>query len=104
MARRPVNDMPFLHCHWQLAAKRTRAFAILWIWIAAVFLAIFFLAHGDLKPQHYAAAGLVFLPYMVTTVVLVILGSEALQQARHRTLPPVSASRCVLARAALAAA
>jgi len=91
-----TDDLPFLRCHWRWAAKRTFVFGSMWILVALVFAGIYGLAGGDLKPQHYAAAGLVFLPTMVVTLVLVIMESEALQHARQRTLPSRAAMGCRL--------
>ncbi len=100
--RSQVIDSWFISCHWQVAAKRSRIFAAMWGLVVVAVLLILALSGGDPKPQHYAIGGLAFLPGMVTVLALVIMESEAMQQARNGVLPKWMVERRPHPEAALA--
>jgi predicted permease len=87
-ARRPrPDDDHYVRCHWQLAARRSGKFVAMWALAAAGALALFAVANGEPAPVHYALGATLFLPIMLTMLVLILMESEALQHARSRTLP-----------------
>ena len=87
-ARRSLSVDPwFVKCHWQVAAKRSRAFIIMLGIMAAVMVVIWMVSGGHPRPQHYAIGGAAVLPTMLTILVLIIMESEAMHQARHGILP-----------------
>jgi hypothetical protein len=53
-----------------------------------------FVSGGDPGPQQYALAGLTFFPVMLSVIALILMESEALQHARHGTLPKRVLERC----------
>ncbi len=73
--------------HWQLCAKRNRLFLIMIAIMGTAFLAIWLVSGGHLRPQHWAFGGAAILPTMVTVLVLIIMESEALHQAKIGLLP-----------------
>jgi len=87
-ARRSLTQDPwFVKCHWQIAARRSRLFiamlAAMGLFVAAVVL----VSGGELKPQHYAFAGVGVLPTILTTLALIIMESDAMHQTRLGILP-----------------
>ncbi|SCZ49055.1 hypothetical protein [Thiohalomonas denitrificans] len=87
-ARRSQDRDPwFVVCHWQIAAKRSVFFAVMWVVAGAVILGLLAISGGDLKPGHYAVGGVFGVPVMGTMLVLIIMESEAMQQASNGTLP-----------------
>ncbi len=93
-AKRSLERDPwFVICHWQIAARRSRFFAIIWVIAGAVILGLWLISGGDLKPGHYAVGGLFGLPVMATMLVLILMESEAMQQASDGTLPQSVADR-----------
>ncbi len=99
-ARRTAgSEPPFVSCHWSLAAKRSLMFGALWAGFALLTVLLLVMTGGEFEPKHYALGGFAFLPLMGTMLTLILLESEALQHARHRTLPRAAADRCRLRRA-----
>lgn len=99
-ARRSVTrDSRFVTCHWQIAAKRSRLFAALWLAAGVVILGLLAVTGGDLKPAHYAVAGIFGLPTMGSMLVLILMESEAMQQASQRKVPQWAVERCSPRRA-----
>jgi hypothetical protein len=82
-----VRDPWFVKCHWQVAARRSRLFLGLLSIVVGIVVSIWLLAGGHPRPQHWALLGAVILPTMVTILVLIIMETEAMQQARHGLLP-----------------
>jgi len=73
--------------HWQLCAKRNLYFLIMIAIMGLIFLTLYIVSDGDLKPQHWALGGAAVLPTMVTVLILVIMESEALHHAKTGILP-----------------
>lgn len=87
-ARRSLTvDSWFVSCHWQVAARRSRMFLIMLAAVSGVVCTILLLAAGDPSPQQWAILGATVLPVMVTVLVLIILETDAMQQATHGDLP-----------------
>ncbi len=86
-ARRSLSIDPwFVMAHWQLCARRSRFFILmLGIMIAAVLL-ILLISGGEPGPQHYALGGVAILPTMLTVLALIIMESDAINQARQGIL------------------
>ena len=77
----------YVNGHWQLCARRNRMFMIMIALMGLVFLAVFLVSGGDMRPHHWAIGGAVALPTMITVLVLIIMESDALHQARQGILP-----------------
>ena len=77
----------YVNGHWQLAARRNRAFMIMIAIMGLVFLGVFLVSGGNMRPQHWAIGGAAALPTMVTVLVLIIMESDALHQAKQGILP-----------------
>lgn len=77
----------YVNGHWQLCAKRNRMFMIMIAIMGLVFLGVFAVSGGDMRPQHWALGGAAALPTMVTVLVLIIMESDALHQAKQGILP-----------------
>jgi len=73
--------------HWQLCAKRSLIFLVMLLILSGVFLVLYRFSNGDFRPQHWALAGAAALPVMVTVLALVVMESEALNQAKEGILP-----------------
>jgi membrane-associated HD superfamily phosphohydrolase len=82
-----VADTWFVSCHWQVAARRSRMFLIMLAAVSGIVATILLVAGGDPRPQHWAILGATVLPVMVTVLVLIILETDAMQQATHGDLP-----------------
>lgn len=93
-ARRAHEVDPwFVRCHWQVAARRSLVFVYMWLAVIAVVLAVLAVSGGQMGPQQYAFGGVIGLPLMGTMLVLILMESEAMQQAREGTLPRWAADR-----------
>ncbi|HEB86196.1 MAG TPA: hypothetical protein ENI68_04145 [Gammaproteobacteria bacterium] len=87
-ARRSLTRDPwFVKCHWQISARRSRLFIVLLAVMGLVVFGVLLVSGGDLKPQHYAFAGVGALPVMLTTLALIMMESDAMHQARLGKLP-----------------
>jgi len=73
--------------HWQVAARRSRFFLLLLAVAVSIFVILWLVSGGDMKPQHWAIGGATFLPVMVTVLALIIFESESLHQAKNGILP-----------------
>jgi hypothetical protein len=81
------RDSWFVKCHWQLAAKRSRMFLIVLAIMGGAVLLLLLVSGGNPRPQHWALGGAAMLPTMVTVLVLIVMESDAMHQARHGMLP-----------------
>jgi len=84
------NDSWFVMCHWQVALKRSMFFIkmLLAISCIAAFGLYGYTSLGWMKEAVYALiGGVCMLPTMVTTLVLIIMESDALHQAGEGKLP-----------------
>ena len=87
-ARRSLTQDPwFVKCHWQIGARRSRLFISMLAMMGLVIVAVLLISGGDLKPQHYAFAGVGVLPTMFTILALIVMESDAMHQARLGKLP-----------------
>lgn len=87
-ARRAHVSAPwFVHCHWQIAARRSRFFILMLAIMGLVIGTVLLVSGGDPEPQHYALGGLGILPTMITVLALIVMESEAMHQARTGQLP-----------------
>ena len=73
--------------HWQLCAKRSRMFLIMILIVSAIFVILWFVSGGNLRPQHWALGGAAFFPAMLTVFALIIMESEGLHHAKIGKLP-----------------
>ncbi len=90
-ARREMHGPSwYVRCHWQLAAKRNRMFMLLLLLSAAVIgggWAISGLLHLSRISTYALIGGFGLLPFMVTLLILIIMGNEAVHLAKHGMLP-----------------
>ncbi|MCN4143760.1 MAG: hypothetical protein LC437_01380 [Thiohalomonas sp.] len=80
----------FVMCHWQVALKPTYFFIKMLLLISAIaaFWLYGYTSRGWMKEAVYALiGGVCLLPTMVTTLVLIIMESDALHQAGEGKLP-----------------
>ena len=73
--------------HWQLCAKRSFIFLAMIIALCSFFVILYWVSDGNLRPQHWAFGGAAALPVMVTVLALIVMESEALNQAKMGILP-----------------
>ncbi len=86
-ARRSLATDPwFVKSHWQLCAKRSMFFILMLGVMAAAITIILLISGGEPGPQHYAFGGVAILPTMLTVLALVIMESDAINQARQGIL------------------
>ncbi len=80
----------YVKCHWELGAKRNRMFMILALTTLGVIAGGWLLSsvlHMSKITTYALIAGLGLLPFMVSLLVLVIISSEAVHQAKHGKIP-----------------
>lgn len=93
-ARRSLRTDPwFVYCHWQLGARRSRFFIFMMLIMMAVILLVLLISGGEPGPQHYALGGIGILPTLITTLVLIIMESDAIHQANSARVPDWLAAR-----------
>ena len=85
--RAKSNASWYVNGHWQLCAKRSLIFLIMLTIVSSIFLLLYWISDGDLKPQHWALGGAAALPVMVTVLALIVMESEALHHAKIGILP-----------------
>jgi hypothetical protein len=84
------DEIWFVKAHWVIAAKRNRNFLRLFVIICSIIGGGLMLskAMGWSKITTLAVLGGVgMMPFMVSLLVLIVLGNESLYQARHSKLP-----------------
>ena len=85
-----VEDPWFVMCHWQIAAQRSRIFIymLMFMLIVSTFGWAGYTYFGMMKVAVYAIVGGVgILPTMVTILVLIMMESDAMYQAKQGKLP-----------------
>ncbi len=96
-AQRSLSREPswFVRCHWQLAAKRARAFLLLFVVMGMFSTAIYYGGHA-MGMKTLATQALTFgvgiLPFMITLLVLVVVEFDAEQQCTIGSVPPSAAA------------
>jgi len=87
-AKRAQTTSRWFVCgHWQIVAKRSKMFLGMISAVSTVFAVLWLVSGGDFKPLHWALGGATILPVMATVLVLVVLESDALYQAKQGILP-----------------
>jgi hypothetical protein len=90
-ARRSLKTAPwYVACHWQLCAHRSKMFIGMLGLLGLVIVGLLISAGGDasqLKPGHYAIAGVTALPTLVFILALIVMESDALHKARTGQVP-----------------
>lgn len=87
-ARKSLKVDPwFVKCHWQLAARRSRAFLIMIGIMITVMVAIYLISGGNMRPHHWAFFGIGIIPTLVTVLALIIMESDAWHVAGHGKMP-----------------
>ncbi len=80
-------DSWYVKCHWQICNKRSKMFIGMILLMLAAMAAVLLFSGGDPGPQHIALAGAAVLPTMVMVLVLIILETESLDDARKGRVP-----------------
>ncbi len=80
-------DPWFVNVHWQLCVRRSLTFIGMLGLMALVILAVVIISGGHPRPHHYAIGGVGILPTMITVLVLIVMESDAMHQARNGILP-----------------
>lgn len=87
-ARRSLRvDSWYVMCHWQICFKRSKMFIGMILLMLAAMAAVLLYSGGDPGPQQIALAGAAVLPTMVMVLVLIILETESLDDARKGRVP-----------------
>ncbi len=81
------SDSWFAMCHWQLCVRRSKMFIIMLALMAAAIAIVLLVSGGHPKPQHLAIGGAMVLPTMVTVLVLIVMESDAMHQAKNGLMP-----------------
>ncbi|OOZ41042.1 hypothetical protein BOW53_05465 [Solemya pervernicosa gill symbiont] len=93
-ARRSLKIDPwFVKCHWQICARRSLGFLTMLAIMLVVMVIVYLWSGGDLKPQHWALAGVGALPTMITVLVLIVMESDAMHQANQGMVSKTVAER-----------
>lgn len=90
-ARRSLmTDSWYVKCHWQVSARRSRAFIVMLGLLVAVSL-LGWAGHAFLGMMDVAVMALIggmgIFPTLVTVLILIVMESDALHQAHHGRLP-----------------
>jgi hypothetical protein len=86
-------DSWYVKCHWQICYKRSKMFIGVIVLMLLAMAAVLLVSGGDPKPQHIALGGAAVLPTMVMVLVLIILETESLDDARKGRVPDSVAER-----------
>ncbi|WP_428624196.1 hypothetical protein [Sedimenticola sp.] len=86
-------DSWYVKCHWQICHKRSMMFIGMIVVMLLALVAMLVVSDGSPKPQHIALGGAVILPTMVMVMVLIILETEALGDARKGRVPDTVVKR-----------
>ena len=73
--------------HWQVCLSRSKKFLYVVSAMLVVFLILWLVSGGHLRPQHWAMGGATIFPVMVMVLILVVLESESLHNAKQGILP-----------------
>ncbi|MDQ1363954.1 MAG: hypothetical protein QG652_1816 [Pseudomonadota bacterium] len=77
----------YVNGHWQVCVSRSKKFIFMIAVMLTVFLVVWLVSDGHLRPRHWALGGAAILPVMVTVLILIMLESESLHQAKSGILP-----------------
>lgn len=77
----------YVNGHWQVCVSRSKKFLLVVVAMLSVFLMIWLVSGGHMRPQHWAIGGATVLPVMVTVLILIIMESESLHHAKIGVLP-----------------
>lgn len=77
----------YVNGHWQVCVSRNKKFMIMIAVMLTVFILLWFVSGGHLRPQHWALGGATVLPVIATVLVLIMMESESLHQAKDGVLP-----------------
>jgi hypothetical protein len=80
-------DSWYVKCHWQICFKRSKIFIGMIVLMLLAIGGVMVISGGDPTPMQIAPAGAVILPTMVMVLVLVVLETESLDDARKGRVP-----------------
>jgi membrane-associated HD superfamily phosphohydrolase len=86
-------DSWYVKCHWQICYKRSKIFIGMIVLMLVAIGTVLLISGGEPKPQHIALSGAAVLPTMVMVLVLIILETESLDDARKGRVPDSVAKR-----------
>jgi hypothetical protein len=77
----------YVNGHWQVCVSRSKKFMLMVVAMLLVFLLLWLMSGGHMRPQHWAIGGATVLPVMVMVLILIMMESESLHQAKIGVLP-----------------
>lgn len=80
-------DSWYVKCHWQICFKRSKMFIGMIVLMLLAIATVMIISGGHPKPQQIAIGGAAVLPTMVMVLVLIILETESLDDARKGRVP-----------------
>lgn len=87
-ARRALEmDSWYVMCHWQICRRRSKLFIGMILLMLVAMATVLLVSGGEPGPQQIALAGAAVLPTMVMVLVLIILETESLDDARKGRVP-----------------
>ncbi|MGM0593108.1 MAG: hypothetical protein ACQETD_01115 [Pseudomonadota bacterium] len=80
-------DSWYVMCHWQICYRRSKMFIGMIVLMLLAIIGVMVISGGNPTPMQIAPAGAVILPTMVMVLVLIILETESLDDARKGRVP-----------------
>lgn len=80
-------DSWYVKCHWQICFKRSKIFIGMIVLMLLAMGGVMLISGGDPTPMQIAPAGAIILPTMVMVLVLIVLETESLDDARKGRVP-----------------
>jgi nicotinamide riboside transporter PnuC len=80
------RDPWYVMCHWQICARRSRAFILVLTLMLLAVATVMVMSSGRPSPFQWAILAIGTLPTMITVFALIIMESDSLHQARQGLL------------------
>ena len=77
----------YVNGHWQVCLGRSKKFLLVMTAMLAVLFILWLVSGGHLRPQHWAIGGATVFPVLVMVIILVVMESESLHNAKQGILP-----------------
>lgn len=77
----------YVNGHWQVCVSRSKKFMLMVVVMLLILLSLWIFSGGNMRPQHWAIGGATVLPVMVMVLILIIMESDSLHQAKIGVLP-----------------
>jgi len=86
-------DSWYVKCHWQICYKRSKMFIGMIVLMLLAIATVLLISDGNPRPPQIAIGGAAVLPTMVMVLILIILETESLDDARKGRVPDSVAER-----------